>query len=1586
MDNDYTIGDIFGGGKGDTKDTADIFAGRVMNTHVKVHGSPRVMADIYAGGEMSCVGWYDTLRTNPDHDKYYANTGYTQVVVSGSPYGGTPYEFSEANIHGGRPWTLIDSLGRLYHTCSGNVYGGGQGYVEETATHRHNWVQMGRVRNTSVTVTGGRFLGNVFGGGSRGIVKEDCHVTITGGHFGTMIVDNQNTHGYTRYYYGSVFGGGYGNHKTFLHYNDSCFINGNDTLLMRPIEFAGRVYGNTYVNISGGTIKDCVFGGGDMASTGWVERDPATGRYLYNDSSKRHNGVCTINITGNTIVGPLDYQGQNAYVYGAGKGVGYDPDEITKYSCNVNETRLTINLTSTGNPSLTPDEWNPATHGGRIWGSSFGGGADAHVLGDVHTEYKGGLMGTQGTTSYDGNIFGAGRNFHNSNHTNGRVQGNVYVVMDGGTIQGTIFGGGRLALTGIDSTGHFIDSLHGNVNILVRGNAIIGNANTDSLLFADQSCGDIFGSGKGDVLDYEDIWAGRVTNATITVKDSTTGSPTIYGGVFGGGEMASIGWWDDTITSGGTIVFHTDGSGGTDYGTFYEGTGRAIVTILGGTIGSEREFTYYTKPEHEDPADRTGTENPGEWTMYEDDGILFHTATGNVYGGSQGDVDPSAPRWVSMGRSRTATVTIGTQDATAGPRIRGGVFGGSEQGIITGDTRVIVYSGTIGTSTSVGSTESYVYGDVYAAGYGSDDPADNAVPYVYTDEDGVEQTIDNPVNDSTAGSIALGVGWEPELLAGRVFGNSSVDILGGRILGSVYGGGSFASVGDDKPGYTVNGNTTVNIGSPTEGSATILGEVFGANNYSGTPFGNTEVNIYHTAHTDADRYPDTVALKALASPESQLTGADLEAQSADGTTMPQGYALAAVYGGGNKAAHEPKDTVNGTTLVHVYYCDENTIHTVYGGGNAAGTRNDSIVIDGGRIYRVFGGGNGYSETGNHTDPDAPDYNPGADVYGIAATSIHGGLINQVYGGSNQLGDIGHISLVIDHADPACPEVIDETFGGGNEAPSGPGEVTIECGTYAENFYAGANAANLGTADNPVTLTVNIKGGRIGNLFGGCKGTDSSSADIYGDVIVNFYGGNVVNLFGGSDVNGNISGTVTVNVDIDPEYGCGDGLNLDYVFGGGRAAAYTPFDPFRASPTVNIMNNRYRWGNGTTAADSAWVEITDVYGGGLGATAMATSYPRVVVGGFPDGKTFDGTDSVAYPRAARVFGNVYGGGSEAPVIGNTLVMIRDAVVGGDAPDPSLSSGIVFGGGLGATAKVQGDTYVGIFGRSDIKNNVYGGGNAGIVSGSTDLQIAYQQQVFPPEFLAFLDTSDNNKLKGSFRSTTPDVKFRYTTNGVAPTPTTGTLYTGSDDNFEFGWNDTVLAIAYLWDEVNSKVDSSMIPSSVAFDRATAPVITIKEGTGSDPDTVILTGSIGARIRYTLDGTEPTHASTLYGNMGEPNETGATDTFTITSTQVVKAMSEMRGCYNSAVSALTLEAPTVTITGTSCTITGPAGTTLVYTVNGDTPVGTMAGSTLHGTAVDGNTVTFTLTGSTDVTIKAIAQKPGHLPSNIGAAVYRP
>ena len=325
-------------------------------------------------------------------------------------------------------------------------------------------------------------------------------------------------------------------------------------------------------------------------------------------------------------------------------------------------------------------------------------------------------------------------------------------------------------------------------------------------------------------------------------------------------------------------------------------------------------------------------------------------------------------------------------------------------------------------------------------------------------------------------------------------------------------------------------------------------------------------------------------------------------------------------------------------------------------------------------------------------------------------------------------------------------------------------------------------------------------------------------------------------------------------------------------------------------------------------------IRDVYGGGYGATAEVTGFPRVVIGGFgdttviitpddPETVEVDEAVTKTYSRAARIFHNVYGGGNASPVNGNPAVIIRNAVIGpgngSDATDQEVGGdGTVYGGGYGASSTVTGNTYVAIHGRSDIKNNVYGGGNAGVVTGNTHVEMGYLLPVLPPEIVAYKDTEDGNKIKATFRINGMDntgITFYHTTDGSRPdTLGGGTTVTGNTP-FKIDFGKPVRCIA---------TKAGYMPSVMMNITAPAPDIVYD----SETHTVSFDATVGTRIYYTLttDGSEPatpTTSSTLYGTVGESDGTP----FTVTAGTRIKAIAQMRGCADSPVVSFTVPVPT-------------------------------------------------------------------------------
>ena len=1038
------------------------------------------------------------------------------------------------------------------------------------------------------------------------------------------------------------------------------------------------------------------------------------------------------------------------------------------------------------------------------------------------------------------------------------------------------------------------------------------NITTTSADHATQYLNNVFGGGnKGHV------------SSNVEVSIGASGSPYVLHDVYGGGALADA----NTDASNHTYVTL---NGGTVAGDVYGGglgqtspssveasvNGSVQVNVEGGTvtgsvygcnnINGAPQSTVEVNITGGTIANVFGGGNQAAYSGVSEVNISGGAISASVYGGGN-------------------QASVGGGDVTlAGGSVLEGIYGGcNSSGTVTGNIEVNIKGGTLGVLGTP------LTSGIFGGGYGEATRTNGNV----TVNIGTEDLTKSPtIYSDIYGGSALGqVNDDAADL-------TTVNFYNGTLHGNVYGGGlGQAGAGNVTKGQ-VNGTVNVNIGTAaqTGGNDVVLdGMVFGCNNTNGSPQGDVNVDVYHTGHTANTN--DFAALMAMA--EGTDTIADLRAVAAlvetpateaTGNAM---FALQAVYGGGNEADYVPAENKKSTVTIHG--CTENTIKYVYGGGRAASSHETHVVIEGGHIYRAFAGGDGSNGVVGANVGYMPDgTTPCSSGTGNTELVIHGGAVYQAFGGSNMLGKIRGATSV--DLIKTCSQMnIVEVFGGNNRAAStGDRTVTINCGTEWNDVYGGSNEADI-----TGNVTLNILGGKMRRVFGGSK-----NADINGNVTVNVYGGSIGDLYGGNNVGGDITGIITVNVDIDPDYTCADGLSLTNVYGGGKDAPYTPTDCFQFSPVVNIMNNRYQPAEG----DSLFARIENVYGGGYGTTAKTVSYPRVIVGGFPD-------RSASITRGARVYNTVYGGGYGAPVHGNTTTLVRgSSVIGRD----DETSGMVFGGGYGTTAIIHGDTYVGVFGISEVKQNVYGGGNAGAVLGNTDVQIGYIEQVLPVEIHA---VKEGETVYATLVCATPGVNIRYTKNGTDPTTESGTEYS---TRFAFTWGDVIKAIAYK---------EGMMPSVVSFDLSPEPTIEIE---GS---TVTLNAYVGARIYYTKDGTDPTTSSSLYGTVGEADGTP----FTITTGEVVKAMAVMRGCIDSKVGYLQAEPPTITFVGDDCTITSPAGTRIIYTTDGSNPSSTMGGGTARGIPAGTNSVTINNV-SNGTTIKAIVEHDGYMPSNIRAVKY--
>ena len=155
--------------------------------------------------------------------------------------------------------------------------------------------------------------------------------------------------------------------------------------------------------------------------------------------------------------------------------------------------------------------------------------------------------------------------------------------------------------------------------------------------------------------------------------------------------------------------------------------------------------------------------------------------------------------------------------------------------------------------------------------------------------------------------------------------------------------------------------------------------------------------------------------------------------------------------------------------------------------------------------------------------------------------------------------------------------------------------------------------------------------------------------------------------------------------------------------------------------------------------------------------------------------------------------------------------------------------------------------------------------------------------------------------------------------------------------------------------------------------APVIAPATGTYNVEQTVALsTTTSGAQIYITVDGSEPTSASTLYQ-----------DPFSLSHSAVIKAMAVRSGWHPSAVitSAITLQvAPVALAPGTGTLTSEPVVTMQTSTGNA------VIRYTTDGSLVNATSPVYSgpLTVSASATVRAAAFRPGFLPSDETTSTY--
>ena len=869
------------------------------------------------------------------------------------------------------------------------------------------------------------------------------------------------------------------------------------------------------------------------------------------------------------------------------------------------------------------------------------------------------------------------------------TKGNRIICVTGGTVSYSVLGGSDSYNSGYTDDG----IVQGSTLVYVGGNVTVGGGTGE--LYGVES-GSVFGAGGGDTSSTQ---KGTVYNSHVIINGGT-----INTSVYGGGNHGSTGTqYAGTSTTqidilAGTIGSVFGGSKSADFGqSGYESSSIIDINISGGTIGN----VY-------------GGSNT-EGTIYGsiDMDITGGTITSNVYGGGQGSQTVAR---------RDVDVTIG--NATAGPTIRGSVYGGSAYGTVNsanaGEVNVTVNKGTI-------------TGSVFGGGQGSS----TQTPYVNGD-------ITVTVNGGTIGNVFGGNDQ-----AGSHTKNNEVHLNGGTIT-NVYGGGNLSSVTnthvyldgatvtDLYGGSNTSGNVSTTTVVVTSGS---VGNVYGGNNAGGTD-GSTSVdvkggtvtgNIYGGGKGNATVVSGDVDVTIGDSNNGPTISGSVYGGSAFGTvnsanagevnvTVNKGTITGSVFGGGQgSTTYTPY--VNGDITVTINGGD---ITAVFGGNDQAGshTKNNEVYLNGGIIGSVYGGGNKSSVTNTNVylnGATVTNLYGGSNTLGNVSTTnvdITSGTVQNIYGGNNEGGTCGTTDVNI----TGTATVNGSVYGGGNQVATTTTTVTLNSVTGTiPNVYGGGNSASVGTSN------VTNNGVNVINIFGG-----SNSSGTVTTANINYNSGTSTNVYGGNNAGGN---TVTSYIDVNSGtittiYGGGnnansgtsnvniDGGTVTTIFGGGNNAGLTTSHVLINGGNVTDV---YGGSNNTGTVTAANVNIdttgtiSSVYGGGNRAQVGSTN---VVVDAGTIGNIYGGGNLAAITgntvvdiNGGTINTHVFGGGNYGTVGGNSTVTITDATILGNA----------YAGGNGSSATLEGNTNITIDGNTTIGTSsstapdsgcVFGGGNQAV----------------------------------------------------------------------------------------------------------------------------------------------------------------------------------------------------------------------------------------------------------------------------------
>ena len=1300
-------GNVYGGGKGKND---NVLAGLVKgNTKVTISNG-RIYHNVYGGGAYGSVGDFDYNVTTgiPTGLKTTAaeNSGKTEVYITGGTFGWNGKEngmvFGSSRGDVGAPGSIEDQMAWVYSTqvtigdanaetaptIKGSVYGGGEnGHVFQNAVVNIAKGTIGIAEGETITNNNGTpddtsddisysgaaypYRGNVYGGGCgtdkyytntegvanpydgngdsfnplAGIVYGNATITMTGG----QVVHN---------IYGAGAMGSVG--KTVTTNNVKTTTGGTTTININGGQVGvdgthgdGNVFGaargdvdaisseyalvrkETSVSVTGGTVKGNVYGGGELGCVGVYDISSDYRTFTWKNtvgtnntatnSDDKNTGICNVTINGSSAV-------VNGNVFGAGKGKDdtFWCEKGIAYSTDVNIQNGTVAKNVYGGGEVGRVETDTkvkigdgagtanGTAAPAITGSVFGGGAGVETHGYSALTRGNTTVTVEGNASVGHSVYGGGEIASvgkyglDTDNMPSILQGGgyCYVTVKGyATIEADVFGAGEGVKSHFDST---------NSDVTKRSRRMTLKSDWTTREGADRFA--------WDYLPDETEYAKYLETLALATQPEVTidGNASISGSVFGGGELG--------LTKGSVIV---NINGGTITEDVYGG-GSLANTNTTSTVAKKDangNLIYVNEVLQTEEVHPTTTVN-----------LKGGTVNRNVYGGGLGQLAQDAVTGVKYSEEEAAAYNTAHNlnegdegyKTTADWKVE-------HQDAVTAIEAKVYGNILVELNKPTNANDDTTYGDcevkrnIFGCNNLNGSPQKGVEVHIYKtvkkDESG---TVVEKAKGSYEVEAVYGGGnmaaYEPvdalstdEETKASAHTNVIIDGCGLTSILQVYGGGNAAST--PATNVTVNGTYEID-------------EVFGGGNgkdkitINGVLKDNPGANVGFKDYSAVEStYPTKADRQQTAFTDAYVYGTGKASVNIYGGTVHR------VFGGSNTKGNVRQTAV--TMLEDASDCDF-CVDEAYGGGKSAPMDAEAKLlmacIPG--LSAAYGGAEA------------------ADIQGNVTLNITNGTFDRVFGGNNKSGTISG-SITVNIEEVGCkPIIIGELYGGGNLA-----------GYSVKGYDSDKQPKETGT-DLYAHPQVNVKSfTSIGTIYGGGYG---SSAVMVGNPTVNVSvaEGDWKDYVGESsryeeegytyNATGYKGETLTITDDngthdvVVPSHDKGKIGAINNVFGGGNAAKVIGDTHVNIGTLPKVTVRSY-----VEKAVTVGAPVKDLYTrSGEGTVSSPYKYTETGASDVAvEGKTYYEEKEVEKDViGVDIRGNVYGGGNNAEVTGNTNVQI------------------------------------------------------------------------------------------------------------------------------------------------------------------------------------------------------------------------------------------------------------------------------------------------------------------------------------------